>query len=104
MYLSTRAVRYSFNYFGFYEIKFKSNYLQLKIIGPKKSFPNKKFKNCLLNDLRKEGFFSLTLNDKGFKRFCNINMKVLNKHAPQKETFAKGNHQMSFMMKDFPKK
>ena len=31
-------------------------------------------------------------------------MKVLNKHAPQKETFAKGNHQMSFMMKDFPKK
>ena len=27
-------------------------------------------------------------------------MKVLNKHAPQKETFAKGN-QMSFLMKDF---
>ena len=47
-----------------------------------KNFLNEKFKNCLLNDLRKEDFVN---NDKGFEKFCNISMTVLNKHAPQKK-------------------
>ena len=49
---------------------------------------NEKFKSCLLNELRKEDFAN---NDKGFEKFCNIIMKVLNKHAPWKKKIVRGN-------------
>ena len=32
--------------------------------------------------------------------FCNISMKIFNKHAPRKKNFTRGN-QMSLMTKDF---
>ena len=60
-----------------------------------KNFLNEKFKNCLLNELWKEDFVN---NDKGLEKFCNINVKVLNKRTSWKKKFARGN-QMSFMMK-----
>ena len=60
---------------------------------------NEKFKSCLLNELRKEDFVN---NDKGFEKFCNISMKVLNKHAPRKKKIVRGN-QMPFMTKDLSK-
>ena len=49
---------------------------------------NEKFKSCLLNELTKEDFAN---NDKGFEKFCNIIMKVLNKHAPRKKKIVRGN-------------
>ena len=51
-----------------------------------KNFSKEKFKSCLLNELRKEGFVN---NNKGFEKFCNIITKVLNKHAPQKKKIVK---------------
>ena len=79
--------------------KFKK--LQPRIINYKsyKKFSNEKFKNCLLNQIRKEDFIN---DDKDFERFCNIKMKVFNKPAPRKKKFATGN-QMSFMTKDLAK-
>ena len=49
-----------------------------------------------LNELRKEDFVN---TDKGFERFCNIGMNVLNKHDPREKKFARG-YQMPFMTKD----
>ena len=72
--------------------------LQPRIINyrPYKNFSNKKFKSCLLSELRKEDFVN---NDKGFERLCIIRMKALNKHdAPRKKRFARGN-QMRFVTK-----
>ena len=75
--------------------------LQPRIINYRfyKNFSNEKFKSCLLNELRKEDFVN---NDKGFEKFCNISMKVLNKHAPGKKKIVRGN-QMPFMTKDLSK-
>ena len=39
-----------------------------------KNFSNKKFKNCFLNELRKEDFVN---NNKEFEKLCNISMKNL---------------------------
>ena len=44
----------------------------------------------------------LVNNDDGFQRFCDINTKTLNKHAPSKKKYARGN-QMSFLAKDLSK-
>ena len=41
-------------------------------------------------------------NDKGLHRFCDINLKVLNLHAPQKIKYVRGN-QMPFMTKQLSK-
>ena len=38
-------------------------------------------------------------NDKGFEKFCNISMNVLNKHPTGKKNYARRN-QMPFMTKD----
>ena len=60
---------------------------------------NEKFKSCLLNELRKEDFAN---NDKDFEKFCNIIMKVLNKHAPRKKKIVRGN-KIPFMTKNLSK-
>ena len=71
--------------------------LQPRIINYRsyKNFSNEKFKSCLLNELRKEDFVN---KDKGFEKFCNIGMNVLNKHAPRKKKNVRGN-QVPFMTK-----
>ena len=61
-----------------------------------KYFSNEKFKSCLLNNSTEEDFVN---NDKGFEKFCNISMNVLNKHAPRKKKIVRGN-QVLFMTKD----
>ena len=75
--------------------------LQSRILNHRfyKNFSNKKSTNCLSNELRKK---DLVNNDKCFERFCNINMKLLNKHAPWNKKFVRGN-QMPFITKDLSK-
>ena len=75
--------------------------LQPRIINYRsyKNFWNKKSKSCLLNELRKGDFVN---NNKGFEKFCNVSMKVLNKHAPLKKKVV-GSNQMPFMTKDLSK-
>ena len=63
------------------------------------SFSNKKFKSCLVNELRKEDFVH---NNKGFECFFDISVTVLNKHALWKNKFARAN-EMLFMTKDLSK-
>ena len=46
-----------------------------------KNFSNEAFRKCLLEKLSKEIFEN---NDEGLQRFCDINLQVLNQHAPQK--------------------
>ena len=42
------------------------------------------------------------INDDGLKRFCQLSVNILNKHAPRKKRYARGN-QMPFFTKDFSK-
>ena len=58
------------------------------------------FKSCLWNELRKEDFVN---DDKGFEKFCNISMNVLNMHISRKKKLVRGN-QIPFMTKDLSKK
>ena len=58
-----------------------------------------KFKNCLLNELRKENFVN---NNEGFERFYNVSMNILNEQVPRKKIFARA-YQMSLMTKDLSK-
>ena len=60
-----------------------------------KNFSNEAFRECLLEKLSKE---ILENNDEGLQRFCDINLQVLNQHAPQKIKYVRGN-QMPFMTK-----
>ena len=46
-----------------------------------KNFSNEVFSECLLEKLSKEVFEN---NDEGLQRFCDLNLQVLNQHAPQK--------------------
>ena len=62
-----------------------------------KNFWNEAFRECLIEKLSKEVYVN---NDEGLQRFCDINLKVLNHHAPQKIKYVRGN-QMPFMKKDF---
>ena len=64
-----------------------------------KNFSNKAFRECLLEKLSKEIFEN---NDEGLQRFCDINLQVLNQHAPQKIKYVRGN-QMPFMTKQLSK-
>ena len=64
-----------------------------------KNFSNEAFRECLLEKLSKEVFVN---NDGGLQRFCDINLQVLNQHAPQKIKCVRGN-QMSFMTKQLSK-
>ena len=46
-----------------------------------KNFSNEAFRESLPEKLSKEVFVN---NDQELRRFCNINLQVLNQHAPQK--------------------
>ena len=54
----------------------------------------------MLEKLSKEEFIN---NDDGLQRFCNINLEVLNQHAPQNKKYVRDN-QMLFMRKQLSKK
>ena len=64
-----------------------------------KTFSHKAFRECLLEKLSKELFVN---NDEGLQRFCDINLQVLNQHAPQEIKYVGGN-QMPFITKQLSK-
>ena len=51
------------------------------------------------NELKRETFVN---NDRGFEKFCDMSIKLLNKHAPIKIKYKRGNH-MPFITKDLSK-
>ena len=63
------------------------------------NFSNEAFRECLPEKLSKEVFVN---NDEGLQRFCDINLQVLNQHAPQKIKYVRGN-QMPFITKQLSK-
>ena len=64
-----------------------------------KHFSNEAYRESLLHELSKEVFVN---NDDGLQRFCDININILNRHAPRKRKLAQGN-QMPFITKDLSK-
>ena len=64
-----------------------------------KHFSNEAYRESLLHELSKEVFVN---NDDGLQRFCDININILNRHAPRKGKLARGN-QMPFITKDLAK-
>ena len=64
-----------------------------------KHLSNDTFRKDLIDKLSNEKF---VINDDGFKRFCELSVNVLNKHAPRKKKYARGN-QMPFFTKEFSK-
>ena len=64
-----------------------------------KHFSNEAQRESLLYELSKEVFVN---NDDGLQRFCDINIDILNRHAPRKRKLARGN-QMAFITKDLSK-
>ena len=74
---------------------FRKFYLGLINDRSYKNFSNEAFRELLLEKLSKEVFVN---NNKRFQKFCDINLHVLNQHAPQKIKHVWGN-QMSFLTK-----
>ena len=74
---------------------------QPKIINYRsyKHFRNEAFRETLLKNLSQENFVN---NDNGFQRFCSISLNSLEKHAPSKKKYTRGNH-MPFFNKDLSK-
>ena len=77
-----------------------------KIIQPRiinyrsyKHFSNDTFRKDLIDKLSNEKF---VINDDGLKRFCELSVSILNKHAPRKKSYARGNH-MPFFTKELSK-
>ena len=64
-----------------------------------KHFSNDTFRKDLIDKLSNEKF---VINDDGLKRFCELSVNVLNKHAPRKKKYPRGN-QMSFFTKELSK-
>ena len=64
-----------------------------------KHFLNEACRESLLDELSKEVFVN---NDDGLQRFCDININILNSHAPRNRKLARGN-QMPFITKDLSK-
>ena len=64
-----------------------------------KHFSNEVFRENLLAKLSQQTFVN---NDYGFKEFCNITLKTLDKYALRKTKHARGN-QMPFVTKDLSK-
>ena len=62
-------------------------------------FSSEAYKESQLHELLKEVIVN---NDDGLQRFCDININILNKHAPRKRKLARGN-QMLFIAKDLSK-
>ena len=71
---------------------------QPKIINYRsyKTFSNEAYRETLIKNLSKENF---AINDNGFERFCEISLNSLEKHAPRKKKYARGN-QMPFFNKE----
>ena len=63
------------------------------------NFSNEYYRKCLFNELKRGTFVN---NDRGLKRFCDMSIKLLNKHAPIKKKHKRGN-QMPFVTKDLVK-
>ena len=63
------------------------------------NFSNEYYRKCLFNELKRETFVN---NDRGFEKFCDMSIKLLNKHAPIKMKYKRGNH-MPFITKDLSK-
>ena len=74
---------------------------QPKIINYRfyKHFQNEAFRETLLKNLSQENFVN---NDNGFQRFRSISLNSLEKHAPSKKKYTRGNH-MPFFNKDLSK-
>ena len=53
-----------------------------------KHFSNEAYRESLLDELSKEVFVN---NGDALQRFCDININVLNRHAPRKRKLARGN-------------
>ena len=64
-----------------------------------KHFSNEAYRESLLHKLSKEVFVN---NGDGLQRFCDVNINILNRHAPRKGKLARGN-QMPFITKDLAK-
>ena len=64
-----------------------------------KHFSNEAYRESLLHELSKE---VIANSDDGLQRFCDININILNRHAPRKRKHARGN-QMSSITKDLSK-
>ena len=64
-----------------------------------KHFSNESHRESPLHELSKEVVVN---NDRGFQRFCDININILNRHASRKRKLARSN-QMSFITKDLSK-
>ena len=63
------------------------------------NFSNEYCRKCFFNELKRETFVN---NDRGFEKFCDMSIKLLNKHAPIKMKYKRGNH-MPFITKDLSK-
>ena len=79
--------------------KFKK--IKPKIINyrPYNNFSNEYYRKSLFNKLKRETFVN---NDRGFENFCDMSIKLLNKHALIKMKYKRGNH-MPFIAKDLSK-
>ena len=64
-----------------------------------KNFSTENYRKCLFNELRRETF---VINDRGFEKFRDMSIKLLNKYAPIKIKYKRGNH-MPFITKDLSK-
>ena len=64
-----------------------------------KHFSNEAYRESLSHDISKEVFVD---NDDGLQRFFDININILNRHAPRKRKLARGN-QMPFIKKELSK-
>ena len=52
------------------------------------NFSNEYYRKCLFNELKRETFVN---NDRGFEKFRDMSIKLLNKHAPIKNKYKRGN-------------
>ena len=64
-----------------------------------KHFSNDTFRKDLIDKLSNEKF---VINDDGLKRFCELSVNILSKHAPYNKSIARGN-QMPFFTKELSK-
>ena len=60
------------------------------------NFSNEYYRKCFFNELKRETFVN---NDRGFEKFWDMSVKLINKHAPIKMNYKRGNH-MPFITKD----
>ena len=90
-----RAVRLSTDDLDCYEKKFHKK-IKLRIINYRlhNNSSNEYYRKCL--------FHEFINNDRGFEKFCDMSIKLLNKHAPIKKKYKRGN-QMPFVTEDLPK-